>query len=390
LIPRDLLLVSLSLFFWGIGEGMFTYFQPLYLQQWGADPLMIGGILGALGVSMTVAQAPAGYLADRIGPRPVMWASWILGTLAATIMALAGSLPLFVGGMLIYGLTSFVVAPMNTYLASARGSWSVERALTVPSALFNLGMVIGPILGGLVAEARGIRQIYAISSGIFILSTAIVLFARREPSDAHNEITAQRPNLLRNPRFLGLLGLIAMTTFALYIPQPLTPNFLQNEAGLSLRTIGQLGSIGSLGNTLVVLSLGSLKAPAGFLIGQILMGLFALIMWQGTSTAWFGVGYFFIGGFRLTRAMALAYARYFIRSTETGLAFGLIETANGIAIILAPLVAGALYTAGPRLMYLVSLVLIVCLVLANLALRRWQSYQRKTAIDTPSESESTG
>ena len=389
MIPRDLLLVALSLFFWGIGEGMFAYFQPIYLQQWGADPLMIGGILGALGISMTVAQAPAGYLADRIGPRPVMWSSWILGTLAATTMALAGSLPLFVAGMLMYGLTSFVVAPMNTYLASARGSWSLERALTVPSAMFNLGMVIGPILGGLVAEASGIRHIYAISSGIFILSTVIVLFARREPSDAHNEVTAQRPNLLRNPRFLGLLGLIAMTTFALYIPQPLTPNFLQNQAGLSLKTIGQLGSVGSLGNTLVVLSLGSLKAPAGFLIGQILMGLFALIMWRGSSTTWFAVGYFFIGGFRLTRAMALAYARYFIRSTETGLAFGVIETANGIPIILAPLVAGVLYTAGPRLMYLVSLILIVCLVIANLALRRWQSYQRKIAVEAPSEHEIT-
>ncbi len=377
MIPRDLILVAVSLFFWGVGEGMFTYFQPIYLQQWGADPIMIGGILGALGISMTVVQAPAGYLADRIGPRPVMWASWVLGMLAALVMALAGSLPIFIAGLLIYGLTSFVMAPLNTYIASVRGTWTVERALTIPSAAFNFGMVIGPILGGLVAEANGIRRIYAIASGIFILSTIVILFARREPSDTHLETTAARPNLLRNPRFISLLGLITLTTFALYIPIPLTPNFLQNDAGLSLRTIGELGSVGSLGNTLVVLSLGNLRAPLGFLIGQILMAIFALIMWRSTSTPWLAVGYFFIGGFRLTRNMALAYARYFIRASETGFAFGLIETANGLAIILAPLLAGALYAASPRSMYWVSLCLILLLVFANLLFRTWQARQRK-------------
>ena len=44
---RNLLLVAISLFTWGVGEGLFIYFQPLYLQQWGADPLMIGAVLSA-------------------------------------------------------------------------------------------------------------------------------------------------------------------------------------------------------------------------------------------------------------------------------------------------------------------------------------------------------
>ena len=377
-MPRDLLLVAISLLFWGIGEGMFAYFQPIYLQQLGADPLMIGGIFGILGISMTVAQAPAGYLSDRIGSRPIMWASWIVGLVAGVVMALAGTLPLFVIGMLLYGLTSFVVAPMNTYLTSVRGSWSVERAITIPAAFYNLGMVIGPILGGLIAEAAGIRRIYAFSSAIFLLSTLIILIARRPPVDSHQETTIHRPNLLKNTRFLGLMVLIGLSTFALYLPVPLTPNFLQNQGGLSLSTVGQLGSIGSLGNTIIVLGLGHLRAPIGFLAGQVLMGVFALLMWQGQSTPWFAIGYFFIGGFRLTRVMSLAFARNYIRSAETGLAFGLIETANGFAVILAPLVAGSLYNANPRSMYAVSLGLIVILVLANLSVRSRLSRSKST------------
>src|SRR5512146_1543069 len=166
-MPRDLLLVAIALFTWGVGEGMFIYFQPLYLQKWGADPLEIGAILSLMGIMMAAAQAPAGYLADRVGARPVMWSSWVLGTIAAVMMALANSLPLFVAGLLTYGLTSYVVAPMNSYITSVRGKWSVERALTVVSAMFHFGAVAGPIIGGLIGEAIGLQNVYRISAGIF-------------------------------------------------------------------------------------------------------------------------------------------------------------------------------------------------------------------------------
>jgi len=64
---RDLRLVALSMSIWGVGEGMFFYFQPLYIQQLGADPVQIGAILGAAGLAAAVALIPAGALADAIG-----------------------------------------------------------------------------------------------------------------------------------------------------------------------------------------------------------------------------------------------------------------------------------------------------------------------------------
>lgn len=85
---RDLRLVALSLFCWGLGESAFFNFQPLYLQQLGARPVDIGFILGAYGVANMLAHIPAGYLADRFGRRPVMWAAWLIGLLATAIMAL--------------------------------------------------------------------------------------------------------------------------------------------------------------------------------------------------------------------------------------------------------------------------------------------------------------
>src|SRR5512138_2919595 len=129
-MSRDVLITSLSLMVWGLGEGLFYIFQSLYLQQLGADPLMIGGILGSMGLAMAAAQVPAGYLADRIGSRPLMWIAWVMGLLSAGGMALATSLPLFVISMLLYSLTAFVSSPMARYTAIMRGKWSTGRAIT--------------------------------------------------------------------------------------------------------------------------------------------------------------------------------------------------------------------------------------------------------------------
>jgi MFS family permease len=368
-MSRDLIMVAASLFTWGVGEGMFIYFQSLYLEKWGADPLQIGAILGGMGIAMTVAQAPAGYLADRVGSRPVMWASWILGCLAAGIMALAGSLAIFVTGMMVYGLTSFVVAPMNSYITSVRGRLSVERALTFVSAMFHMGAVIGPLMGGLVAEAYGLGVVYRIAAVIFVFSTILILIARRPPVEEHIEsIKTQTPNLMKNPRFAGLLVMIFLTMFALYLPQPLAPNFLTHVHGLTLSDIGQLGSMNSLGNAVLLLVLGSLKAPVGFLVGQVLVALFALIMWQATHMIWFSAGYFFLGGYRLSRQMALAYARSLIKARETGFAYGLVETGNAVAVILAPPAAGLLYTFYPQGIFIAALAVIGAVILANLVL----------------------
>jgi MFS family permease len=353
-MSRDLLLVVLSLFFWGIGEGMFIYFQPLYLQQWGADPLAIGAILGGVGIAMGVAQVPAGYLGDRIGTRPIMWASWIMGALMAWVMAFANSLPIYTLGLLAYWFTSAVLAPMNSYITHARGNWSVGRALTVASGLFQLGGVIGPLVGGALGQRYGLKTVYYVAACVIMVSLAIVLFIRPQPI-VHRVAGQKSDHLLKNRRFLAFLAIASLAMFASYLPQPLTPNFLQNQRGLSLTQIGQLGAIGSLGNAVIVLGFGHLFAPAAFLIGQVSVAIFSFALWHGTGFFWYGFGYFFFGGYRLCRSMASVLTRPLVPLSEVGLAYGLLESANAGAVILAPFLAGVLYTGRPTLIYPVSL-----------------------------------
>lgn len=367
---------------WGIGEGLFYIFQPLYLQELGADPIRIGLILSINGVGMTVSQIPMGYLSDRIGRRPVMWSTWVLGVLSTTMMAFAPSLNLFIIGLFLYGLTSAVLSPMNSYIAAARGSWSVGRAISFVSAMYNAGAILGPLIGGFYAQRFGLQAIYKFAAIIFFISTVIIFFIKPQPVEKADELD-KPASLFKNSRFMLSLGMILMIMLAVYLPMPLSANFLQNQRGLSLEAIGQLGAVANLGNMLIALSLGHLPVLIVFVLGQASMALFALIMWQGTGMIWFGVAYFMTGGYRLIRAMTVAMVRPLVHDAQVGLAFGFTEAVNNVAVIIAPLIAGVLYVRDPLLMYPVSIAAIAMAMTLNLVVIRVNRNNRHKAQEAP-------
>ncbi len=362
----DLILLSVSLFTWGFGEGLFIYFQPLYLQQLGAGTMLVAAVFSAFGAAMMVAHIPAGYLADRIGRKPLLIAAWLAGLAATLLMAIARTLPVFVIGMLLYGLTAFVASPMNSYVTAASGKLSPVRAMTFVSAAYNLGAVIGPITGGWIGGHFGLRSIYMISCGIFAISSAILFFIHSQPPERHNPAIPSM-SLLSNRQFLAFVGLAFFVVFVMYLPQPLAPKFLQNERLLSLEAIGLLGSVGSLGNTLLNLFLGQFSARKGLLLAQVSVGLFSLLVWKGTGMVWYALGYFLLGGFRACRSLIYAQVQPLIQSIQMGLAYGIAETFNSLAITLAPLLAGVLYTRDPAVVYPISLGLtLIALVVSGI------------------------
>lgn len=354
----ELIMISISLFTWGIGEGMFLYFQPIYLHQLGASTMTIAGVFSAFGAAMMIAHIPAGYLSDKIGRRPLIWAAWFFGLAAVWCMALAGDLTVFIIGMVMYGLTAFVSSPLYSYITTARGNLSPARVMTFTSAAFNLGAILGPVSGGWIAQNFGLRAIYFVSGTIIVVSTILILFLKAQPRD-HHDPASPPGSLLKNSRFLGLVGVGFISIFVMYLPQPLTPNFLETNRGLTLGLVGMVGSIGSIGTVVVNLVLGQIPARLGFLLAQVLVGLFAFLLWRGNNIIWYGLAYFLLGGYRTARMMIFAQVRPLIHKAQMGLSFGITETANSLAVILAPLLAGWLYTSDPMNVYKVAFILII-------------------------------
>jgi MFS family permease len=360
----DLILLFVSLFTWGIGEGLFFVFQPIYLGQLGADTMTIASVYSAFGAAMMVAHIPAGYLADRIGRKPLLIAAWASGLVATWVMALARTLPVFIFGMLMYGLTAFVSSPLNSYVTAARGKLNPARAMTLMSASFNLGAIIGPISGGWIGDHIGLRTVYFIAACLFIVSTVILFFLHSQPRD-HHDPSAPPARLLSNTRFIGFLFISFFVMFVTYLPQPLTARFLENERSLSLGSIGLLGSINGFGNALFNLLLGFLSSRLGLVLVQICVAFFTLLIWRGTGLGWYMLGYFILGGYRAARAFIFSLVRSLTHPSQMGLAFGFAETFNSLAVVLAPLLAGVLYTRDPLMVYWVSLVLIGAAILVS-------------------------
>ena len=362
---RNLIFIALALFTWGIGEGMFFNFSPIYMQQLGSDPQQIGVILGAFGAAMAITHIPAGRLADRIGRRPMLIAAWFLGMLSADIMALATNLTAFVAGLLVYGLTAFVSSSLSSYVTAARGSWTVGRALTLTTATFSFGMTFGPALGGWIGDHYGLRTVYTVTAAIFALSNVAIYFIQNQPVDRHDP-DAPPARLLSNTRLLRFLAVAGLAVFAMHLSQPLTPNFLEGVKNLSLSQIGWVFTAGAFGNVMVNILLGQLSPRVSYPISQALVGLFAVLMWQGTGLPLLALGYFLLGGFRAARPLALAQARELVHGSQMGVTYGVMETVSSIIFILTPPLAGFLFERNPYIVYPLAMGLIGLSVIVSI------------------------
>src|SRR5689334_1723398 len=224
---------------------MFFNFVPIYLdQQFLLSEYQIGIVLGAFGFSMAITHIPAGRLSDRIGRRPLLIIAWVLGLLSTLIMGLASALPLFLIGLFGYGLTAFVSSPLSSYVTAARGEWPVGTVLSLTTATFALGMVLGPVTGGWVGDHYGMQRSFLIAAAIFVVSNVFILLIEHQPIDRHDP-GAPPPDLMSNQRFMVLMGVLAFAIFAMYLSQPLTPNFLTSVRGLSLSETGVIFTAGA-------------------------------------------------------------------------------------------------------------------------------------------------
>ena len=134
-----------------------------------------------------------------------------------------------------------------------------------------------------------------------------------------------------------------------------------------------LGSIGSLGSTVLAFSLGFLHTRRGYIVAQAAVFIFTFALWIGMDLPWFMIGYFFMGGYRVCRSLSMALSRPIIHTGQMGIAYGFVETVASLAVFLAPTLAGVLYSIQPGLMYPVSAVFI--LIAIGVSMRYLRNYQ---------------
>jgi predicted MFS family arabinose efflux permease len=356
-MSRDNRLVALALFLWGMGEGLFIFIQPLYLDQLGANPAEIGEILSAFALMAAVSFIPAGIVSDRAGRKLVLVGGWVLGAASGIAMALAEDLRVFIPALLVYGTTAWVMPALSSYIVAARGDLPPERALTGVLAGYSAGAVLSPTLGGEIGRLFGLRTVYGVAAVFFVISTLVILLLRRQPVEHSVEEPRYRA-LLRNRSFLRLCALIFFAFAVMAIGFPLTPNYLQDVRGHGVEIVGRLGSVQTIGAVLLNLSLGRRPARRVWVAGQGLLFVATFLLWQSTWVGALGVAYFLRAMFGVSRTMANVLAGRVVTPKQHGLAFGAVETIVSLAFVGVSYLAGRLYTLNPALPYMVSLALL--------------------------------
>lgn len=356
---RDIKLMTLAVFLWGAGDGLFFFIQPLYIEELGANPTQIGGLLSLMGMVTGLAFIVAGYLADRLPRKPLLLGGWICGSVSMLTCSLAQDWQGLIPGLVLYGLSAYTMPIVDAYLATAAGGQNLEKVFTMTTAAYTAGMIISPALGGMLADSVSMRAVYLAAAGVFALSmTAVLAIAPQRPDSGLGPRSDLR--LLLNRRFLGFVAPVLLAFFAMHLVFPLVPNYLADVRGWSTLQIGVLGSVAAVGTTLLSLLLGRVrgKQNRGFLLGQGLVWLSAgMVLW---APGLIGVALAFLlrGGTMACRALTSARASNFLGEANRGLALGATATTVALSQVLAYATAGWLYGLRPALPFLAALAFI--------------------------------
>ncbi|MBL8154871.1 MAG: MFS transporter [Anaerolineae bacterium] len=349
-INRNNRLFMLANFLFALSYGLWMHLRQLHLGDLGATPVEVGAILGVISMAGGVLPIPAGLLTDRIGPKRVIFASWLIAALGTLIAALATTWPVaglgFAVFMLVIAANPATVAYvlLNTQDQPVEGE--AERVMATVFASWPAAMVFAPALGGLIADRLGIGADLWIGVGGFIVS--LLLLTRMEdvrPSAAQAQTDWR--GILRSRRYLALAVFYPLAVVALYIGYALIPTYLDGVRGFSIGVIGTLFSVMSLGSLAANYVVGKLRPRLSFivLIGVVWLG--TLLIWQTGNAVLVSLAFAFLGAISSMWLLAQAAVGQVIAPTQRGLALGITETLAYVAIAGASWLAGQLYERTP-------------------------------------------
>jgi MFS family permease len=323
---------------------------PVWERELGLTHVQSGIVLGAYGLAVLLLSIPVGHLADRIGPRPVTIAATILFAVVAPLFAFADTFWQLVALRLSAGLFSAV--GWTAGLAWLVGSVAPERhgrALSTVNASASLSTVFGPLLGGPVVAAFGIKATF-LSLGAVI--AAVAVWAVLEPSrgtapagEGHSAIAGIRASLrVRGVRRPVLSILWTAATFG--VIQLLAPIRFA-DLGLSEAAIGWTFTVGAVVSVVVAFSL---RPRLDFIDKARIAGLGALLVSACAAAFAFEPplrGYQAAMVFA-TGACTLLWVTMYPLCSESareagigqGIALGTMNTAWAFGAIVAPITAG--------------------------------------------------
>lgn len=359
----NLLVLWIGQFFVMAGMTMIVPFLPFYLQELGMTDVndiaqWTGLIFAANFLSAFVAQPIWGNLADRYGSKIMLLRSGFGMALIMGLMGFASS----AWHLLILRFMNGLIAGFNpaatTLISSNTPPEKTGYAMGMLQSGGLAGMILGPLMGGLLAEWIGYRYIFYVTGILMMLAALLVLWLVKEGNPVVATSITEKASfrksfrvLLTNQRMLVLFSITFLIQFGILFTMPIIPLFVTElhgtGAGLALFT-GLVVSITGFSNMITSPMLGRVSDRVGaerILIICLFASALAFIphFWVTSISQLFIVRFVLgmcIGG--LLPMVNSLIARHSPASMKS-MAYGVNASALSLGNMLGPIVGGAIY-----------------------------------------------
>jgi len=154
-MTRSLFVIYAAIGLDAVGIGLVFPILPRLLEEvaHAADVAPLIGVMTALYAAMQFVCAPVlGALSDRVGRRPVLLVSLAGAAVNYLAMASASQLWLLFAGRAIAGLTGANMSVAAAYITDVSPERERARRFGLSNAVFGLGFIVGPVLGGVLGD----------------------------------------------------------------------------------------------------------------------------------------------------------------------------------------------------------------------------------------------
>lgn len=279
------------------GNGVVLPFLIIYLHNARGLSLGMAGLVVAANAAAGLVSGPfAGALADRVGPRRVLFTALVLqGASVATFPLIRETWHAFALNLLM-GTASGAFWPSQSSLLTALTPHDRRPAAFAQQRVtMNLGIALGSLVGGLIAGtsgAGGFTTLFLVDAVTFLAFAAVLLRIPSPPrAAAHAELRGTYADVMRDRAFVRFTLLNAVLITAAIAPLvELFPPFAKNEAGVSERAIGVLFFLNTLVIVVAQLPVAKLQEGKRRMPAMAITGLLWAVAWLVVLAggAWLG------------------------------------------------------------------------------------------------------
>lgn len=325
---------------------------PVYASSKGATPFLVGLIVASNVALPLVLALSLGAAADRFGTTWLARRSGALFVASYVLVLWSPTLGVLTLGLAGVGLADVgLVIATQTYTAVTSTPANRDRNFAHLTIWISLGALIGPVLGGVLADHWGYRVAFGGSLALAVLTLAVTLILPEPTRVTESTATLGGPvdnrrmlrdatALARNHGVVFVLLANAAMMFATSVRQSFFPLYL-SSVGVSTTLIGVIFSLNSLSQMAIRPTLSLVVRRLGY-VGVLVLALcftvtgLAVTPWL-TSFWTLAAAFCVVGignGFMQPLTMSLISGR--ATPQMRGLAIGLRMTVNQFAQVVGP------------------------------------------------------